>query len=326
MSKRLQFLWIDDLPSRRVTADNMKRKLNVRLDFTNVRNTDIDTELRKIQEMPEPDLIILDHKLEEIRSGLFRTGSTVAAYLREKWPECPMIGITAANVRTDVDFQQREAYEEIYPSIVISRHYQTIYSIAKSFKILREKKPTTVDSVLGLMKTPKDELIKIKSIVPQDFRNNINDPSILVDLSRWVRKIFLDRPGFVYDRLWAATFLGLTTNGFQKVEQHFKKAKYTGLFADESNTKWWKSRLLQVLSDMVDTPGLPWEKGRHLPDIKSSDYSKCYATGEFYPETVAFIDDSITAERAAMRLKNTVPHPNFEDLLFFEEMRMMKPA
>ena len=67
----------------------------------------------------------------------------------------------------------------------------------------------------------------------------------------------------------------------------------------------------------------PWEQGRKLAGITEKDHSICYASGEAFPETVAFIDETAT-KRAPMRLKYTVPHPQFEESLFFEEIRMMK--
>lgn len=326
MNKKLAFLWIDDMPGRRTTSDNLKRNLNVKLEFLNLKNKNIEEELLEIQSRQVPDLIVLDHKLEEIGSGLFKLGSTVATFLREKWPECPMIGITAADIRVDVDFQQREAYEEIYSSSQISRHYRTIHSIAKSFKQLRENRPEDVESMLSLMKAPAEDHVRIKSIIPQELRENIGDKSLIIDISRWLRKIFLDRPGFVYDRIWVATFLGLSARGFEKVEKLFRTAKYNGIFADDSSERWWKSKVLNILSTLVDKQGLPWEKGRFLPDIKKAEYSACYASDEEFPETVAFVDDSPAAVRWPMRLKYTIPHPNYEDLLFFDEIRMMKPA
>jgi len=120
--------------------------------------------------------------------------------------------------------------------------------------------------------------------------------------------------------------LGITEQGFEVVQHIFDYTKYKGVFNDESNERWWKSLLLTTLSDHIQEPGLPWVLGRKLPGIKDTHYSKCYASGEDYPDTVAFEDSTDDAKRAAMKLKYTIPHPNFEDLLFFEELRMMQPA
>lgn len=327
MSKKIKILWIDDLPSRQKVAENLEKNLSGKLSFKNVHNKDIDHELKNIlQTEDEPELIVLDHRLEE-SSGIFKVGSTVAALLREQWPRCPIIGITAANISVDVNFQQREAYEEIFSSLNFNQNYDTIRSIVRSFNRLKEYPPKSMDEILQMLKAPQTDQKKINAIFPQQLRENISDATVLVDISRWTRRIFLGRPGFVYDRLWSATLLGLTLKGFGKVEHLFKSATYSGIFADDSNPNWWKSKIMATLNKLVDTPGLPWEKGRCLdPDFRTDDFSVCYQSGEDYPEIVAYVDSSITSERHPMKSKYTNPHPAFEDMLYFEEIRMMKPA
>jgi hypothetical protein len=120
--------------------------------------------------------------------------------------------------------------------------------------------------------------------------------------------------------------LGLNENGFKKVELSFTSARYKGLFSDESKERWWKNKLIKILSKHIKSSGLPWEKGRSLfPSKATQYYSKDYYSDykEEYPEVVAYIDDS-SSERKSMKLKYTVPHPKYEKLLYFEEIRMMK--
>ncbi len=114
---------------------------------------------------------------------------------------------------------------------------------------------------------------------------------------------------------------------FQKVEHIFEEAKYNGIFADKSNELWWQSKLREILySTTFDSESVyPWERGRSLNDIEKDDYSKCHSSGEDFPETVAYEDESQN-KRVPMRLRYTVSHPNFEKSLYFEEIRMMKGA
>ena len=135
------------------------------------------------------------------------------------------------------------------------------------------------------------------------------------------------KPGFLYDRLWTATLLGIKEESFPKVESIFSGAKYSGIFADKGNERWWQSKLREIL--FLKFPEskeiYPWKLGRQLPGIDETDYSKCHASGEDFPETVAFTDEA-AKKRVPMRLRYTVPHPGFEKSLFFEEIRMMKGA
>ena len=135
------------------------------------------------------------------------------------------------------------------------------------------------------------------------------------------------KPGFLYDRLWAATLIGLNESGFKKLDDIFRAAKYNGVFADKTNERWWQSELRKIVFSKVPNSSAiyPWEIGRQLPGVEQGDFSKCYVSGEDYPETVAFTDETAKHPQQ-MKMKFTVPHPRFSNSLYFEEMRMMKPA
>jgi hypothetical protein len=132
------------------------------------------------------------------------------------------------------------------------------------------------------------------------------------------------RPGFLYDRLWVATLIGIKESSFHKVEDTFKPAMYKGVFADSVEPRWWKASILEILSKEVAESGLSFEKGRKLDRIEKKDYSKCHEDGSDYPETVAFEDETPSSKRYAMKLQNTVAHPLYSDMLFFDEIRLYK--
>lgn len=325
MSKKYRFAWIDDNPRRKESSDNLKASLNMAGEFIDAR-IDQSKMLSDLFSKPQPDVLIIDHNLENNVTGIFKKGSTLAANIRETWPDCPVICITGQDT-LNVDSQKRLLYQEVISVTHISRHYNTIFSIAKSFRKLKEAKPNDVDQLLTLMKAPKEDKEKIKSIIPQELKDNFGDIGVSLIISHWLRNTFLKRPGFVYDKLWTATTLGLKETSLAKVDGIFESAKYSGIFADDSNPLWWKSKLLSILSSRVEEFGLPWEKGRFLSaDFTKRDYSACHVTGDDFPETVAFVDEAKTSERAPMKISQTLPHPNYEDLLFFEEIRIMKPA
>lgn len=135
----------------------------------------------------------------------------------------------------------------------------------------------------------------------------------------------MSRPGFLFDSLWIATLLGIKETSFHKVEKLFKSTLYTGIFSIESNPRWWKASVLAILSVKVKERGLSQEKGRKLDGIRRSDYSQCFVEPTEIPDTVAFEDETISSNRHPMSLKNTIPHPLYTDMLFFEQIRMMKP-
>lgn len=321
MSKKLKFVWIDD-EDRSKDAQNLEKQLRIKCVFLNVEPKNVNY-LSAINET-KPDLILIDHNLTDIGTGDIKKGSTIAALIREKHPRLAVACITGQQ-SDGMDSQQRLSYEAVFSLDEIKDHYQSMKSIASSFRKLNIGRPKTPDGLLKLLKAPEADIIKLKNILPKEIKENFSDHALFSNISHWIRKVLMERPGFLYDRLWASTLLGLNETGFKKVEKLFSAAKYKGLFCDESKERWWKSELLQILSKHVKSSSLPWEKGRNLPEVNSKNYSKDYYTDykEDFPETVAFVDET-SDNRAQMKLKYTVPHPRYDKLLFFEEIRMMK--
>ena len=320
----MQLIWIDDDPSRKADSNTLERTIGVSIKFENVKDKNLNAVLTQIMQEKLPDMIMIDHKLEDADSGIFNTGSTVAETIREKWPECPIVCITGAK-KSEVDSRKLSLYEEVFEINKISKYGDAILSIAKSYNKIKKDRPKNADDVVKLLKTPGEDRDRLKSIMPHEVKVNFEDRGLLPILSQWTRKTLLGRPGFLYDRLWIATLLGVTKDGFKKIENLFTTAKYSGIFQNELQERWWKSRVLTILSRQIEQRGLPWQKGRMLPGLDKRDYSKCHASGEDFPETVAFTDQTSTAKLAPMKLKHTTAHPDYTEMLFFEEIRMMKP-
>ncbi|WP_420320105.1 hypothetical protein [Flagellimonas sp.] len=325
MNKDMRFLWVDDNPARIEDAKNLEDALKITVDFKDVNKKDLDNILGKIKTEAAPNLIIMDHSLDLSESETYKTGSTAAAYLHEVWPDCPIISVTAVDIN-DVDIRHRSAYETMIPANRISQNYETILSIAEGFVSLKEKHPKDVESLLMMFKPPKDTVEKLKKILPKELKENFEDQSLLLEVYRWSVSVLFDRPGFLYDELWAATFLGLNIKGFNLIKDQMSAAKYIGVFSDKSKERWWKDLLLEELARITGDVGLPWEIGHKLVGAKKEYFSKCFASAEYYPETVAAEDMTYDAKWYPMKLKYTEPHPSYEDMLFFEELRIMKPA
>jgi len=320
MSKKLQFVWIDD-ENRGQAFKTMKARLGVGGKFINVGKSNVNY-LKDIATI-KPDLIIVDHNLTNSDENI-KKGSTIASLIREKHPEMAIICVTGQDP-SKIDNLEGLSYEAVFEIDQLGKHYESILSIAKSFKKLNSDRPINIDEFIALLKAPKIERIKLENIIPMEIKENFEDKALFQNISHWITHILITRPGFLYNRLWSATYLGLTEKGFKKVEDMFEKAKYKGLFADQTKERWWKSSLIEILSKEIKTTGLPWEKGRSLSGITHHDYSKDYYTDnkEDLPEVVAYTDETCT-EEYPMKKKYTVPHPKFDKLLYFEEIGMMK--
>jgi len=322
MSRKLRFIWIDDDPERESTATTLQERLGVKVAFKNANGQDLLSLLSEIRGEAEPNLILMDHRFTETENQF--VGSTAAEYLREKWPDCPIVCVTAA-VLEEVDSHKSALYEQVIEIDKISNYYPILLSIAQSFKKLRRRHPKNTEQLTDYLKAPKDDRERLGAVITDEIKMSYEDKGSLLLISKWVRNTLLKRPGFLYDKLWAATLLGIKEESFHKAGQLFDKAKYSGIFAHKGEDIWWQTELRSILSSRVESDKvlLPWEMGRLLPDITPKDYSKCYKSSEDFPETVAYIDESAT-DRAPMRLRDTDPHPRFDSALCLEENRMMK--
>jgi len=320
-----KYIWIDDNPERQGAANNMKDSLKVNIDFIDVKDKAFQEIIHNVLLGDEPDLIIIDHNLEDIGSGIFKKGSSVAPYIRESWPECPIICVSAVDIN-EVDSQQKLLYEEIFSISDISENYTEIKSIADSYQIIRANRPHNINELMDLLKVPEADKIKVASIFPTVLRDDFTDRSLTVKIAKWVRKSLINRPGFLYDKIWFSTLIGIKVESLSRVESKFSNSLYEGIFAQENQPRWWKSNLLSTLYELSETPGLPWEKGRGLENITPEDYSKCYASDAFYPETVAYTDQTRDAYQVSIKIKESIPHPDFGNLLHFEQIRLMKAA
>lgn len=323
MKKKLNFIWIDDFPQRKVAAENLAQSLDVIVEFIDVNNKDVPSVISNlILKTNEPHLIIIDHNLEEAHSGIFKKGSSVAASIRESWPECPIVCVSAIDVN-EVDSQQKMLYEEIFSADKISSHYLKILSIAESYQNIKDDRPTEVNGILRLLEVPLMDSRKIASIFPL---HNYHDKSLAVEISKWVRKVLIQRPGFLYDRLRLSTLIGVKIESFHKVEKYFENSKYRGVFSNLEDERWWKSESLAILFTLSDVGELPWERGRGIEGLVVEDFSICYATSKPFPETVAYVDQTRDATQEPVLIKESELHPDFESILYFDEIRLMKAA
>lgn len=329
MSKKLRFMWIDDDPERQGHSDELGKRLRVKVEFVNLKEKDIFKELQALVTLSEfPDLIIIDHKLTDVEKGGFQTGSTAAEVIRETWSECPIVCMTAVPLSDNsIDFHKLSNYEDTFDISNISQYDSTILSLAETFRKMRKNPPKCADELLRLLKVPKEDKNRLLDIMPNHLKNLdfYKDKSLLMTISRWVKGTLIAKPGFLYDRLWAATLVGIKEKSFSKVETVFERGKYRGIFADKRNERWWQAKLREIIFSESDGSDAiyPWELGRKLSGINQADFSKCYVSGEDYPEIVAYTDETAKF-REQMKIRYTMPHPGFEKSLYFEEIRMMK--
>ena len=320
MSTSKRIVWIDDDPGRERTADDLGAK------FVNVENKDLAQKIEELLDGPAPALVILDHVFNRTttKNPVFQKGSTIAEAIKEKWPSCPVVGVTNVDNVQDIDLRTRETYDILFPFHDFHEYIDGIDAIRKGFALVTRTKAKTARKLITLLRPPENDVDRLVAALPDDLKKSFRDPSIASRLYRWTNGL-MGRPGFLYDKLWAATFLGLNESGFQKVTRRFKKAEYTGIFARSDDPRWWSSRLSDLLYGQREPASdeLSWHVGRRLRGLEKQHYSRCHVCREDFPETVAYLD-AASDQQQAMHLKCTVLHPRYQRELYFEDIRMMQ--
>jgi hypothetical protein len=320
MSPAKKIVWIDDNPGRAATAKDLGTR------FINVNGKDLALAVKTLLDSTAPPLIIIDHVLDKVAANthpVFLKGSTIAEAIKEKWPSCPVVGVTTADNLEDIDIRTKGTYDALFPFQHFAKYFNRITGIARGFALVA-RTDSDIQRLIKLLKPPQDEIDRLLDALTDDLKTSAQDASVASRLYRWVERL-MNRPGFLFDRLWSATFLGLNEKGFVKVARTFETAKYSGLFGQPDEIRWWSRRLSELLYKQCDPKSaeLSWHVGRRLQGIKREHFSSCYYCKEEFPETVAFLDEA-SSEQRAMHLKCTVLHPRHNRELHFEDIRMMR--
>ncbi|MDB5357683.1 MAG: response regulator [Phycisphaerales bacterium] len=313
-------IWIDDNPDRAPTAAALGAK------FIDVKGEDLAQKVDNLLSGSPPALVVLDHILDKTTTTnpLFQRGSTIAEAVKEKWPSCPVVGVTNARRVEEIDRRTKGTYDALYPFSDFRKYLNRITPMRLGFANVSKAKVRKALDLIEFLKSPDDERERLVAALPEDLKKSFKDASLASRLYRWVDHLMC-RPGFLLDSLSAATLLGLNDEGFKIVVRLFSKAKYNGVFARDDEPRWWSSRLSELLyKQSKPMEGeMSWQTGARLPRIKGKHLSRCYVCKLPYPETVGYLDEAST-DRRAMHLRCTVLHPKFQRELYFEDIRMMK--
>src|SRR4051812_35362237 len=119
MSNSRKIAWIDDNPDRVKTADALDAE------FINVKGENLEPRIGNLLNGPQRPLVILDHVLDKTSSTspLFTRGSTIAEAIKEKWPECPVVGVTNANLVEDIDVRTRQTYDDLFSFVQFRKYF-----------------------------------------------------------------------------------------------------------------------------------------------------------------------------------------------------------
>jgi hypothetical protein len=319
--KRLRFVWIDDRKEKvapykaAIEAGLTAPRRIARIELIEVKKDILNAlnDWLSKHGTPPPDLFVIDHVFDVAVPFRLR-GSSVALLLRRTFPKTPMVCVSANVGRPGVLNQEDLAeYMTVIPYGDLSDKVEQLYAIARDFRKVEIGGSGVRQHLVDCLKAPPRDREDFLRVLPEEFQTQPH-ATTQHRVARWIYNVLLARPGFLYDRLHAATLLGLTEAGFEKIEPDFHRALYRGVFATQAEPRWWVSEIKRLLFSKApaDGPSEPQLAGRLLTGIRASDHSTCYISrvAEPPPDCVAFADTTPDAKLRVVRHEFTEQHPN----------------
>jgi len=253
-----------------------------------------------------PDAVLIDYQLsghEAGRQAATYKGSTLAAALREKLAETPILLLTRRSLfakgRVAAARDVLGAFDDLYVKEEIyddpEQFARDLSTLVSGYQILGEnqdKNWTALRDSLGAG-TEEDELL-LSADPPQDVL--IDKAWRVSEVARWIRKTIIAYPGVLYDPLHASVALGVTKSSFllPSVQAFLKKALYRGAFAP-TEPHFWKRRLLLRAQGLLKKAGMgdaaladfagAWRKVRR----RSLEQAVCNTSRERPAEAVCYV-------------------------------------
>lgn len=211
-----------------------------------------------------------------------------------------------------VDQEDLVEYTAIFPYTHLEDYIDDLFAIARDYKQLKASQSQLRNHLISCLQAPSRDRKDLLRVLPEEFQNQPH-ATTQHRIARWIYNVLLQRPGFLYDRLNAATLLGLNDAGFSIVESKFTAALYRGIFQVSSKPRWWVSELRRILFSATPDTGTdsPQLAGRSLLGIKKQHYSRCYVSRvtDPPPDAVVYVDATDDAERRVVRHEFSTAHP-----------------
>ncbi len=331
MSDGFNFLWIDDEASRRTTAEILKKNTCTEVHFHDASKDkeDLEKQIDKLMLKHMPDLVIVDHRLDnatgELWNKLKATGATAAEIIKNLDPNMPVVCVTKVDPHKEITFAQEASYDAILNAAHLTQKNQILIALAQGFRQIKKSPPRNEEEVLQYLGCPDGDLVRLRQVLPNDVKTGFGQKGYASVLWRWVSGTLFERPGFLYDSLWTATLVGAKESSFLKVKDKLESAQYTGIFANDVHVRWWVSKVLEILykSELATETDNPSLLGRAYLNVPPQGHSRCAISDSDLPDTVAFTD-ATNQRRVQVCLRYTEAHPDFPKLLSFEDIRIIK--
>ena len=336
-NEKVKILWVDDeVTDHTEDAKNLKYAKK-ELDVTIIHPTNLNSELYQFKKSKKmPDLFLVDYFLDEIKfegegNGRYQhRGLVVAGRLRELVPEYPIYVVSQKDTRKEGIFlTEAQAARAVFDKILTFKEVQRegpdiLYYDAIDYRLIRKSTRRNLKALFRLLQAPEDLAERLKLVLPNELREGLASLGNAIAFAKWVREVLLTTPGFLYDELHVATYLGLTIKAFRTISKKLKQANYNGVFSRTTPHLWWVTKLNQIIFSFPKAKETnkinPWELFPTIFNLHKSAQARCVICGEFFRETVGINlkDDS---DLKPVHYRCSIPHPNKRRELYFDEPR-----
>jgi hypothetical protein len=370
MTEPIHVVWIDDKfndpnDARTIQAISISEagRDNLKLDLVQSTTEDVLGLVKQFSKVDQtlPDILMLDFKLA--RAPDFDESLKVDdGYKLRKMLELTPLRLVPKYLVSAIFDEKKvgpniEGFEWILADPVDSDLVSSqlisdggAYRIVNSFALkLNSDQNEAFNLLLEELRTPEsdfDELIDLvhhvfgrfeQTSIAKEYadidKTGLKIEAKTLEISRWLRGVFLVRLGLLIDAPSAANLLGVDQDYFtQKLAKLIFKerpsASYQGLFSHKMYPRWWRSEVinwvLELYDDIVAGPishlaPLAAQK-LNVPD---SQRSRCVVCGDLWPDVVAYDLDDPDVIRQVHRYCSE-ENEDMEILPGFDELRFFK--
>jgi CheY-like chemotaxis protein len=208
-----------------------------------------------------PELLMVDYDLsvpDDNGHVIGFQGIALATQLRQQFPEIPIVLFTRKSVFRFHDYDNISKSLSAIDDIIYKQdlfntnlsNIEKLFQLSVGFKLMRNQRSRGWDDILKLMGASQNDAGLLK----------LADPPIMhrkswatVAVATWLKKVIFQYPGILYDSMYAATFLGVSSEAFasEPIQSLFTSSKYSGIFQPAEGL-WWKSKLHSVAYSLMN--------------------------------------------------------------------------
>lgn len=285
--------------SRKFTLEMLKNSQDIDFKLIEPTEKELTSSLDKILEY---SLILVDYRFD--KPGMFKSGASLYSLIRDYTNSTPIYLISVMPSRSnqfgdfdrfinDKHLEKQAAFKnEILGHIALKECNDP----RKLIELLIA--PEEIEDELQIMfkpifskslETENDDEIKSK-----DINGDLN-----IYLFHWLIQSLLYKEGPLVSRDGAALLLGIDINYFDKINDKFAKAKYSGIFHESMDERWWGCLLEDLIFELDDPEDLlsrcsfKEASSKLLGASSNEDFSICVndSCQKRYPDSLGTLAD-----------------------------------